>query len=246
MYVEHRALLERGGVGLGQDEVPGPDTRRDGLRERRRVGDEGAPLELEQAGRRLALVAHEAVRIVLEHRQLVLSRDLDDLAAPLAGERPPARILEGRNRVQERRPLASAAQLGNERVRDETLLVHLERYDLGALARENRERAVVRGRLDEHAAGAPGELLRCVEGEALQPSGRQHDARPDRRRGVRPPTPATAHIRSPARRRRSSPRRAVRPHWRSRPARRRGRAPARERRARTRSAARAPRRAYAK
>ena len=176
MYVETARSSKSAASAFGQDEVPGAHARRDGLRERRRVRDEGASLELEQARRRLALEAHEPVRIVLEHGQLVLPRDLDQPRASLVRERSTARVLEGRNRVQEGRRIGARAKLGVERVGVEALVVHREGHDLDAFAREHLERAVVARCLDEDAPGSTRELLGGVEDESLQAPDGEDDA----------------------------------------------------------------------
>ena len=135
-----------------------------------------AAFELEQAGRRLALEPDEPVRIVLEDGEVVLAHDLDESGATLRRERPPARVLERRDRVEERRPVAVPSQLRFERVGVETLLVHLEGDDLGALASEDLQRPVVARSLDEHASRSARELLRRVEREALQAADGEDDA----------------------------------------------------------------------
>src|SRR3712207_8654236 len=60
---------------------------RSGLRERRRVGDELAALQLVQRRERVALVADAAVGVVLEHGDAVRAGELDDAVAPLRRER---------------------------------------------------------------------------------------------------------------------------------------------------------------
>ena len=112
-----------------------------------------AALELEQRRRRLAFEAHETVRIVLEHEQVVRLRDLDDAAAALLRERPAAGVLEGGDRVEEHRLLALGERL-LERFGIEPFVVHRERHDLRAETREDLQRPVVRRRLDE-ARGSP-------------------------------------------------------------------------------------------
>ena len=63
-----------------------------------------------------------------------------------------------------------------ERIGIEPLLVHRERDDLGAIAREDLQRPVVARRLDEHAPGPARELLSRVEHEPLKTADREHDA----------------------------------------------------------------------
>src|SRR4029077_2561045 len=127
------------------DTEPGSDR----LRERRRVRDELSPLELEQGWRRGALVAHEAIGIVLQYGQAVLAGKLDEAVPPLGAERSPTRVLEGRDRVEERRPLPAAERL-LERGRIKALVVHRDRGDLDAVGCQDLQRAVVGRRFDEH------------------------------------------------------------------------------------------------
>ena len=83
----------------------------------------GSALELEQRRRRFAVEADEPVRIVLQYEQLQLARQLGEAVTALRAERPPARILECGNRVEERR-LPAASQRLRERIEVETLVVH--------------------------------------------------------------------------------------------------------------------------
>ena len=87
-------------------------------------------LELEQRGRRLPFVADEAVRVVLEHRQPVLGGQLGDAPAPLGRERAAARVLEGRDRVEEAD--GPVRELARERVGIEPLVVHRHRATTSA------------------------------------------------------------------------------------------------------------------
>src|SRR5207237_9532182 len=72
---------------LRQDEVADAHARRDRLRERRRVRDMVAALQLEDRRRRLALVAHEPVRILLEPEPVMLAGELRDALSPLGRKR---------------------------------------------------------------------------------------------------------------------------------------------------------------
>src|SRR5207244_4704340 len=63
-----------------------------------------------------------------------------------------------------------------DRVRHETLVVHLDGNDLRAEPGEDLERPIVRRRLDENTCAGPDELL-GEEDEALQRSARDHDLR---------------------------------------------------------------------
>ena len=160
---------------LRDDEVADPQPGRDRLRERRRERDPLATLELVDRRQRLAVVADAAVRVVLENRQIVRGGELDEPPAALGADRAAGRVLEGRDRVEER-DRAALRELGLERVEVEPLVVHRERHHLGALAREDLQRPVVRRPLDEHATRPHGELDGGVEDEALQAARRQEDA----------------------------------------------------------------------
>ena len=78
------------------------------------------------------------------------------------------------DRVEEAR--LTRSELALEPVRVEPLVVHRQRHDLGSQAREDLQRTIVGGRLDQHAAGPRSEKLLRVEDEALEPSRRQQDA----------------------------------------------------------------------
>ena len=175
----------------------------DRLRERRAVGDVAAR-ELEERRERLALVAHEPVGIVLEHEQLVLLCELDDPPAALQAQRAAARVLEGRDEVEERGRRAAAKRL-LERVGVEPLVVAGEQLDVRAELAEDLQRPVVGRELGEHAL-AGSEVL-GEEHEPLQRAvGQEHTLRVDavpvgdplaqrrvaRRRSVREDRPAVA------------------------------------------------------
>ena len=123
---------------------------------------------------RLALEADEPVRIVLEHEQVVLGRELDDATTAVLRERAPARVLEGREQVEERRRLA-ARERGLERVRIEAFVVAVERDDLGTELAQDLQGPVVRRPLDEHAP--PGSESLRKEDESLQRAVGEEDAR---------------------------------------------------------------------
>ena len=160
---------------LRNDEVADAQARRHRLREGRRERDTFATLELMDPRDRLAVVPHPAVWVVLENGEVILGRELDEPSAALGADRPARRILERRDRVEERdRP--AATQFCLEPIEVEAFVVHRERNNLHAVARENLQRAVVRRTLDEHATGAACKLHGGVEHEALQATGRNEDA----------------------------------------------------------------------
>jgi hypothetical protein len=162
------------GERRGQDEVADAHARRDRLRERRCIRDVGASFQLEDRRQCRSLVAHEAVRIVLQYEQLVFSCELCDAPAALLGERSAARVLKGRDRVEEGGLLA-LGQRGLERVEVEAVVVHRQADDVGAEAREDLQRPVVRWRLHEDTRPFPDELL-GEEHEALERAARDDDA----------------------------------------------------------------------
>ena len=105
----------------------------------------------------------------------MFARPLGDAPAALFGERAPARVLEGGDRVEERRAIARREGL-LERVDHEPVVVHRQSDDLGAEASEDLQRPVVRRRLDEHPGAGPDELL-GQEHEALERAARDDDSR---------------------------------------------------------------------
>ncbi len=146
----------------------------------------------------------------------MLADDLDETRATIRRKRPPARVLERGNRVQERRSLDAPPELGVERVGIDSLVVHLEPHDLDSLARQDLQRTVVARRLDQHPAGHSRELLRGVEDEALEAADGEDDALRGRLRVAPQPIRGAGHIPRQGRRRRpgrrrSAPRRARSP-----------------------------------
>ena len=102
-------LLEHGARGGGPAEAePG----REDLRERAEVDHVLAAVERVERRQRLALVAQQAVGIVLEHEDLALLGDLDQPAAAIQGHRHAGRVLERRDRVDELRRAALLARAG--------------------------------------------------------------------------------------------------------------------------------------
>ena len=98
-----------------------------------------------------------------------------DEEPPFRRERPAARVLEGRDRVEEAD--RAVREVASERVGIEPLVVHLHRANLGAEAGEELQRPVVGRRLDEDAARPRLEELLGVEEEALERAGgEQHSA----------------------------------------------------------------------
>ena len=79
----------------------------------------------------------------------MLARQLDEAMPPLDAERSPARILEGRDRVEERR-LLSAPERPLERGWVKALVVHRDRGDLDAVGGQDLQRTVVGRRFNEH------------------------------------------------------------------------------------------------
>ena len=170
----HRERLDLRGERRRHDVIPHADAGRDRLRERRRVHDVLAALELEQRRLRGAFEAHEPVRVVLDHGQLVLARDLDDPAAAGLGEGAAARVLERRDGVQEG-GLRTGGERLFERVGHQPLVVHRDADHLGAEAAQDLDRPVVRRRLEDDAGAGLDELL-GEEDERLERPARDDDA----------------------------------------------------------------------
>ncbi len=101
--------------------------------------------------------------------------ELDQRAAPLDRECAPARVLEGGDGVEEAR--AATGELAVEGIQIEAFLVHLNRHDLRAEARELLERPVVGGRLDEHPPRPLRQELFEPEGDSLEAAARDDDSR---------------------------------------------------------------------
>ena len=100
-----------------------------------------ATVERVQGRKRLALVAEQPVRVVLEHEDLALGRELDKPLAPLERHRHAGRVLEARDRVDELRPPALALELGEallEQVDPHAVGVHLDLHHVGLVRRERR------------------------------------------------------------------------------------------------------------
>src|SRR5258705_3130234 len=105
----------------------------------------------------------------------MLARKRGNAPASLLRKRATARILERRDRVEER-GLLTLCERSLERVDLQTLVVHRQADDLGAETREDLQRPVVRRGLDEHARASLHELL-GEEDEALERTARDDDAR---------------------------------------------------------------------
>ena len=134
-------------------------------------------------GDRVALEAQHPVRVVLEHDGAGLGGEVEEAPAIRERERPPARVLEGRDRVDD----VALAERAGERVDVEAVVRELHLLDLGAQLAQDRERAVVAGRLDEEARAALDEVARR-ECEALERAVRDDHAARDRRRAARQST----------------------------------------------------------
>ena len=128
--------------------------------------------ELEEPGDRVALEAQHPVRVVLEHHGAGLGGEVQEAPPIRERERPPARVLEGRDRVDD----VALAERAGERVDVEAVVRELHLLDLGAQLAQDRERAVVAGRLDEEARAALDEVARR-EREALEGPVRDDHAR---------------------------------------------------------------------
>ena len=133
--------------GPRRDRPPEPQPRREDLRERAQVDDEvRGPRAAERFGvqrverrQRVALVAQQAVGVVLEHQQLALAGHLHEPPAPGQRHRHPGRVLEVGDRVDELRPPAlgcEAVEGALELVDRHPLLVHVDLLDVGLVGGE--------------------------------------------------------------------------------------------------------------
>src|SRR5438128_4875113 len=172
----HCSVVEARTYVLWNDEPPHLEPRGDGLRERRRERHAAAAVELLQERWGLALVADTAVRVVLEDVETEFAGELDEPASPVGAERAPAWVLERRDRVQEGDG-AALPELGLDGFEIETLVVHRQRYHLGAVPAEELEGPVVGRPLDEHPARFARKLHRAPEHESLEPAGREEHVR---------------------------------------------------------------------
>ena len=102
----------------------------------------------------------------------MLLRELDQPLATLARERPPARILEGRDRVEEGRRRTAVERPG-ESVGVETLVVHLDGGHLDSARCEKLQRPVVGRPFDEDAG--TGDAV-GQEGQPLERAVREQHA----------------------------------------------------------------------
>ena len=105
----------------------------------------------------------------------MFARELDQPRPSRFGQRATARILERRDRVEEGRWIGAAAELGGERVRVETFVVHRQGHDLDPLTCEHLERAVVARSLDQDAPRPARKLLGGVEDESLEAADGEDD-----------------------------------------------------------------------
>ena len=103
----------------------------------------------------------------------MLGGKLHNPAATLGPEGPPARVLEGRDHVEERRARPARKLLG-ERVDVDALVVLRDGDDLGAQRVQDLQRPVVGRRLHQDALPVSREQL-GQEDEALERSVRDDD-----------------------------------------------------------------------
>jgi hypothetical protein len=153
LLAEHDLLHHRG----RRHRPAQADARREDLGEGAQVEDVVAAFELIERREGVALVAEQAVGVVLGDQDLVLARQLDQAAAALEGERDPGRVLEAGHRVDE---LRTAALRGEPRegelelVEAHAFVVALDLDHVRLVAAEDRHRAGVGGGLaDDRIAG---------------------------------------------------------------------------------------------
>ena len=131
-------------TGRGAAVQPSRRPGREDLGERPEVDDVLAAVERIQRRQRVALVAEEAVRVVLEHEQLTLSGDLDQSPATLERHRDARRIVEGGDRVDELRRAALVVQAVErllQQIDAHAVRVHLDLDDVGLIGAERRHGA---------------------------------------------------------------------------------------------------------
>jgi hypothetical protein len=105
-------------------------------------------VEREHRRERRAAEAQLDVRVVLEHDEVVLARELQEPVALLAGERVPGRVLEVGDDVRELGPQAALEQLG-ERVHVDAVGLEVHRHDVRPALAQPEQRAVVGRALDD-------------------------------------------------------------------------------------------------
>ena len=185
------------------------------LRERAEVDDVLAAVERVERRQRVALVAQQPVRVVLEHEQLALGGEPDEPAAALERHRDAGRVLERRHRVDELRRAALALEPVErllEQVDAHAVGVHLDLHDVGLVGAERGHGAGIGralgddhvARIDQRLADEVDHLLAAGRDEQLVRRRRPCPPRPSPRR-CRPsarPCPPSARTGARARRRR--------------------------------------------
>ncbi len=186
--VQHRLVEQRRpDVGRGRerferldhlgrhDQVAHAQPGRPRLGERGREDDALAGCELVHAGQRLALVAHEPVRVVLEEEHAPRPAELHERVPLVERQRPAGRVLEGRDRVDELRHLGLREDR-LEAIEVEAVVGQRNPFDRRAEAAQHADRAVVARGFDHGPAGIrvhePGD-----EVEAEERAGRDDDLR---------------------------------------------------------------------
>ena len=142
----------------GPDQVAGAQARAHGLGERARVHDAAGLVLLEHGRELLAAEPDVVVRVVLEDRELVLVRELEEPGALLARERHARRVLEVRDDVRERRP-HTALEQGLELVDVEAVGLEAHRVQLAATVAQPQQGPVVGRALDDHRRVGLDELV---------------------------------------------------------------------------------------
>ena len=164
-------------TGPGATAQPVADPGGEDLRERPEVDDEPSAVERAQRRQRVALVAQEAVGVVLEDEQLALGGDLHEAPAARERHRHAAGVLERRDGVDELRAPALGLQAVERRlelVDEHPVAVHRDLHDVGLVGGERRDRAGVGRRLgDDDVAGIDERL--ADEVDDLLAAGRDED-----------------------------------------------------------------------
>ena len=163
----HHQLRERRGAEVGsllaevdllehgrrRDHPAEPDARREDLREGAEVHHVDAAVERVEGRGRVALVAQQAVGVVLEHEQLALVCHLHQPSPARQGHRHARRVLEARHGVDELRAASLALEPVEcllEQVHAHAVGVHVHLHHLGLIGREHRHGARIGRALGDH------------------------------------------------------------------------------------------------
>jgi len=159
--------------GARSDHPAGAQAGSEYLGDRAQVDD--LVVERAQRDHMTSVVAQTAVGVVLDDRQRILVRELQQATAAGRAHRDAARILEIGDGVEELGlPATKSAQLLLEEVGANALIVHVDGADIGLVGAERLQGTQVGGPLhDDHIAGIDEYLAEQVE-RLLGPGGDDH------------------------------------------------------------------------